>query len=67
MSKAAADIVSIVEVVACHHPTEYDPIGKDGLYIKSVRIVGNFTRPADEDYTNKQEQAVIPSTDNYIE
>lgn len=25
------------EVVCCYHPTKYDPIGKDGIYVKEVR------------------------------
>ena len=24
------------EVVCCFHPTDYDPVGRDGLYVKSV-------------------------------
>jgi hypothetical protein len=24
------------EVVCCYHPTEYDPVGEDGVYVKEI-------------------------------
>jgi len=33
------------EIVFCYHPTEYDPIGSDGLYVKEVKKI---EKPHDE-------------------
>lgn len=33
------DFSMLFEIVCCFHPTDYDPIGIDGIYVKSVRQI----------------------------
>jgi hypothetical protein len=53
------DFSFFFEIICCFHPTEYDAVGKDGVYIKEVRKLNSRPTKRAADVTPYCEKHVM--------
>lgn len=56
------NVVVLCKITYCYHPTDFDPIGSDGLYVKSIHKIESEIR-SDDNYESTINRPTPPYKD----